>query len=83
MGRFNVLRRSLIITALGACGFSAQAQTVWRFSNWLPPTHHVITEMIQPWAADVEKATEGRVTRARMLDALTRIERHLAVKDAP
>ena len=29
------------------------------------------------------EATEGRVTRARMLDALSRIERHLAVKDAP
>ncbi len=29
------------------------------------------------------EATEGRVTRARMLDALTRIERHLVVKDAP
>ena len=30
------------------------------------------------------EATEGRVTRARMLDALTRIERHSAVKkEAP
>lgn len=29
------------------------------------------------------EATEGRVTRPRMLDALTRIERHLAVKDLP
>jgi TRAP-type C4-dicarboxylate transport system substrate-binding protein len=46
-----------------------QAQTVLRFSNWLPPTHHVVTEMIQPWAADVEKATEGRV-KVQILPAL-------------
>lgn len=29
------------------------------------------------------EATEGRVTRARMLDALARIERHLALKGPP
>ena len=33
-----------------------------RFSNWLPPTHYIVTEMIQPWMDRVEKATEGRVT---------------------
>ncbi len=63
------LRQSLLITALGSLALAAQAQTVWRFSNWLPPTHHVVTEMIQPWAADVEKATEGRV-KIQVLPAL-------------
>jgi hypothetical protein len=29
------------------------------------------------------EATEGRVTRSLMLDALTRIERHFALKDSP
>lgn len=29
------------------------------------------------------EATEGRINRARMIDALGRIERHLAVKDSP
>jgi TRAP-type C4-dicarboxylate transport system substrate-binding protein len=37
------------------------AQTTLRFSNWLPPTHHVVTEMVQPWIADVDRVTEGRV----------------------
>ena len=31
------LRQSLLITALGSLALAAQAQTVWRFSNWLPP----------------------------------------------
>lgn len=30
-------------------------------SSWLPPTHPVVTEMIQPWAESIEKATDGRV----------------------
>lgn len=37
------------------------AQTVLRFSNWLPPTHPITTEILKPWAANIEKATEGRV----------------------
>jgi TRAP-type C4-dicarboxylate transport system substrate-binding protein len=51
----TTLLASSLVTGL------ASAQVTLRFSNWLPPTHHVVTEMIQPWAADVEKATEGRV----------------------
>ncbi len=55
-------------TLAGGASF-ASAQTVLRYSNWLPPTHHVVTEMVQPWAADVEKATEGRV-KIQVLPAL-------------
>lgn len=40
----------------------AQAQTVLQMNNWLPPSHFVVTEVLQPWADDVAKATEGRVT---------------------
>jgi TRAP-type C4-dicarboxylate transport system substrate-binding protein len=66
------LRRSFLFAAVAAVASvasAAQAQTVLRFSNWLPPTHHVVTEMVQPWAADVEKATEGRV-KLQVLPAL-------------
>jgi TRAP-type C4-dicarboxylate transport system substrate-binding protein len=68
------MRLSLKISALGLSALllgasAAHSQTVLRFSNWLPPTHHVITEMIQPWAADIEKATEGRV-KIQVLPAL-------------
>jgi TRAP-type C4-dicarboxylate transport system substrate-binding protein len=40
---------------------TAQAQTTLTVSNWLPPKHVIPSEMIAPWAKDVEKATEGRV----------------------
>lgn len=63
------ISKPLAWLALAGLALSANAQTVWRFSNWLPPTHHVVTEMIQPWAADVEKATEGRV-KIQILPAL-------------
>ena len=32
-----------------------------RYSNWLPVTHHLVQQLMLPWAADVEKVTEGRV----------------------
>ncbi len=42
---------------------SAQAQeTVLTLSNWLPPSHPVVTDMIMPWAEQVKEATNGRVT---------------------
>lgn len=31
-------------------------------SSWLPPKHPIVVNALEPWAADVEKATEGRVT---------------------
>lgn len=40
----------------------AKADTVLTLSNWLPPSHPLVTEMIQPWTEQVKEATEGRVT---------------------
>ena len=31
-------------------------------SSWLPPKHPIVVNALEPWAADVEKATEGRVS---------------------
>ena len=31
-------------------------------SSWLPPKHPIVTGVMQPWADQVEEATEGRVT---------------------
>lgn len=31
-------------------------------SSWLPPKHPIVVNALEPWAEDVEKATEGRVT---------------------
>lgn len=37
-----------------------ETQTI-RFSNWLPPAHYIVTEMLEPWAEKVNEVTEGRV----------------------
>lgn len=42
-----------------------------------------LTRFISEQLLALGEATEGRVTRARMLDALTRIERHCALKGPP
>ena len=40
--------------------FPASAQTTLTYSSWVPPTHH-LTLWQQNWAADLEKATGGRI----------------------
>ena len=39
----------------------ANAETVWRMSNWVPPSHLLTREVLEPWIADVARVTEGRV----------------------
>lgn len=52
----------------GCALFGAQAlqpvlaQTTLTMSSWVPPTHFVVKDILQPWMAAVSKATEGRVT---------------------
>ena len=52
--------RSLPLLALTALVLPAHAQTALTFSSWVPPTHH-LTIWQANWAADVEKATGGRL----------------------
>jgi TRAP-type C4-dicarboxylate transport system substrate-binding protein len=47
-----------LLTGLGA---PAAAQTELTMSNWVAPNHPVVKYMMEPWAAQVEKATAGRV----------------------
>jgi TRAP-type C4-dicarboxylate transport system substrate-binding protein len=60
------LPRTLAATALvcAALAFGtsapAQAQVTLTYSSWVPPTHH-LTVWQANWAADMEKATGGRV----------------------
>ncbi len=58
MDRFN--RLALAAFAVGVTAASAHAQTTLTYSSWVPPTHH-LTIWQANWAADVEKATGGRV----------------------
>jgi len=57
-----VQARKLALAALAASAFgaTAQAQAPLTYSSWVPPTHH-LTIWQANWAADVEKATGGRV----------------------
>src|SRR5438067_251180 len=50
---------ALVVVALGIT-HPAHAQTTLTYSSWVPPTHH-LTIWQANWAADVEKATGGRV----------------------
>ena len=37
------------------------AQTTLKYSNWLPPGQAMRVEVVEPWIAEVEKVTQGRV----------------------
>ncbi|WP_269900753.1 TRAP transporter substrate-binding protein [Paenalcaligenes faecalis] len=76
-----------LIKRLGAClglglaaaitPLSAQAEdTVLRFSNWLPPAHYIVKEMLEPWAAKVNEVTEGRV-KVEFINPLGKPQAHL------
>lgn len=77
--------RSLTRTGLAALAAAmlatttgpASAETVLRFSNWVPPTHPVSTDVIDKWAANVEEATEGRVRIDVLASPLGKPDAHL------
>lgn len=54
------------LAAVSAFATSANAQTTLNMSVWHPPNHPHVTDVLAPWAEQVEKATEGRVV-VRML----------------
>jgi TRAP-type C4-dicarboxylate transport system substrate-binding protein len=57
------LKRMALAAAVGtalAAAAPAQAQTTLTYSSWVPPTHH-LTVWQQNWAAELEKATGGRI----------------------
>jgi TRAP-type C4-dicarboxylate transport system substrate-binding protein len=57
---FKIRHLALAAAVGSALAVPAQAQTPLTFSSWVGPTHH-LTLWQQNWAADVEKATGGRV----------------------
>lgn len=60
---------ALIAIAGALLSTGARAETVWRLSNWVPPTHPVVTQIFQVWAQKVGTATEGRV-KVQIIPAL-------------
>jgi TRAP-type C4-dicarboxylate transport system substrate-binding protein len=57
--------RTLALTALAASLIAAAqpavAQTTLTMSSWVSPQHHLTAVVLQGWANEVEKATNGRV----------------------
>ena len=54
----------LLATLAAACLVAAppaSAQTTLTMSSWVGPTHHLTAVVLQGWANEVEKATNGRV----------------------
>ncbi|WP_339949771.1 TRAP transporter substrate-binding protein [uncultured Albimonas sp.] len=49
------------LSALLATAAPLQAETVLRYSNWLPGGHLILEHAIEPFIAEVEAKTEGRV----------------------
>ena len=54
----------------------SSAETTLTLSSWLPPRHVIVSEMIMPWAEQVEKATEGRVKIKMLPKALGKPPAH-------
>ena len=51
------------VAASALTGFIASASAdELVLSSWLPPKHPLVTDVMEPWAAEVAKATDGRVT---------------------
>lgn len=57
-----ILRISTLCAAAVMFSSSAIAETELVLSSWLPPTHPLVKNAIEPWAAQVSEATDGRVT---------------------
>jgi len=61
MPRVKFLVATTVLLGLVAAARSAPAQTTLTMSSWVSPQHHLTANVLQVWANDVEKATNGRV----------------------
>lgn len=62
VGRFaRLLSVSATASALSIAATQSSAEEL-ALSAWLPPAHPVVNEIVKPWAEEVGKVTEGRVT---------------------
>jgi len=52
------------------------ADTTLTLSSWLPPDHPIVVQAIEPWARQVEEATEGRVAVHLLSEPLGPVSAH-------
>ena len=57
--RFLAACATALVLGLGSV--AASAQTTLTMSSWVGPNHLLTKDVLQAWAANVEKATNGRV----------------------
>jgi TRAP-type C4-dicarboxylate transport system substrate-binding protein len=60
----NAPRAAILAAFLAGAGLAgpALADTTLTVSNWLPPSHPIVRDIVIPWGEAVEEATDGRVT---------------------
>ncbi|MTI16156.1 TRAP transporter substrate-binding protein [Rhodobacteraceae bacterium RKSG542] len=62
------LKKTLIAAGIAglmapfALASSASADTKLILSSWLPPKHPIVVNAIKPWAREIKKVTDGRVS---------------------
>lgn len=59
--RFKKTVLAMVAATAGLLSLPAASQTTMRYSNWLPEGYPVRTKILEPWFAEVTKATQGRV----------------------
>jgi TRAP-type transport system periplasmic protein len=66
MSKLSQMLFTVVAGAVLALAHPAAAQTTLTMSSWVSPQHHLTSTVLQGWAHEVEKATNGRV-KLRML----------------
>jgi TRAP-type C4-dicarboxylate transport system substrate-binding protein len=66
MLRVKPLVVTTVLLGLVAAARPAVAQTTLTMSSWVSPQHHLTANVLQVWANDVEKTTNGRVKFAML-----------------
>ncbi|MBM4440365.1 MAG: TRAP transporter substrate-binding protein [Candidatus Rokubacteria bacterium] len=61
MSKMRLLALAALVAGGLAAAAPAQAQTTLTMSSWVSPQHHLTSTVLQGWANEVEKATNGRV----------------------
>src|SRR6266498_3623637 len=61
MAHLGRIALAVLVGALAAAAQPAVAQTTLTMSSWVSPQHHLTSVVLQGWATEVEKATNGRV----------------------
>jgi len=60
--RFIARLAALAVGALVATTANSQDKVELKLSHYLPPVHGLHTDFMEPWAKDLEKCTNGKVT---------------------